>query len=354
MKIRYISEEQQKKLLNIDLCVDSIKKMYDVMDKGEYQMGNKGEDSHGQISYYPRKNSTKPNIYIAMSGYLGAYYNVAGMKWHGPNLKGSGFAETTHTLIINELDTGYPIGILPANLITTYRTSCNLLYSLSLIDRKNFETVGIIGPGKINSLFLEGIIKRYSTVKNVKVKGRGKKSLNSFIEYFSKKFKYINIQSVESFEEAVVDSDIISINTGFEYESIADMPIIKKNWLKNTAVIICPSFASFSEKFLINDCIKIADNYRMYESYLSKLGYPVYKKMSTLGNKFVDMVYEKKISSEDIVDIFDILHGEKKDILSQDKPILLASGGMIVQDIAVGYELIKKANRENIGSLLEF
>lgn len=353
MKVRYISQRLQKSLLNIGECTDSIEKMFRIMCTGDYVMAGKNENSHGAKIRFERKNTDKKNLYISMPGYLGGEYNLSAVKWHGPNIRGSGIAETSYTLIINDPDTGYPIGILPANLLTTYRTAATSVYAARLLKREKFEQVGIIGPGKINTVFLQGILEENCEIRRVRVKGRSQKSTETFINHFKERFPQLEIKAVDSFQKAVEGSDLISVITGFEYEKIADMPIIREKWLQKNALVLCPSFIKFSDNFLVDGAIKVADNYKMYQSYLEELGYPVYKKLSNLGNRYMDLIVEKRVSEDEIVDVFDILQNKKQAVLNQDKSIVFSSGGMITEDIAVGYDLLKKAEVDDLGSMLE-
>lgn len=84
------------------------------------------------------------------------------------------------------------------------------------------------------------------------------------------------------------------------------------------------------------------DNFAMYESYLAEFGYPVYPKFSSLGSRFIDLVYDRRVKPGEIVDIVDILNNTKNEILTKNKPVVFASGGMITENIAVACDLLKE------------
>lgn len=357
-QVRYISEREQREydLLIIEECVNAIEKMFHTMADGDYLMSGNNKNSHGNRLVFDRNGDDKnQNIFISMPAYLGGEYRCAGIKWHGPNVSGSSDTETKHTLIVSDPRTGVPMGILPANVITTYRTAAVSLYASRLLANQESETVGIVGPGRINTVFMEGLLNVLPNIKTVKIKGRGKKSIDHLVAVIREKCKQItNIHVADTFEETVRDADIVSINTGFEFENIRDMPIIRTDWIKPGATFLCSAFIKFSDDFMVHKAIKTADNTKMYESYAEELGYPVYRGLSNLGNRYMDLIKEGKIAREDIIDIPDIVSGRKEARKSKKDIVLFSSGGMGIEDLAVGCHVLEKAKEQNVGTLLEW
>lgn len=357
-QVRYISEREQKEhhLIDIGECVEAIDKMFHIMASNDYLMSGKNHNSHGERLVFDRDGDIRnKNIYIAMPAYLGGEYQCTGIKWHGPNVFGSSDTETKYTLVINDSQTGVPLGIMPANIITTYRTAAVSVYASKLLADKKSETVGIIGPGKINTVFLEGLLGVFPNIKTVKIKGRGRHNIEKFATKIREEYKQISdVYIADTFEEVVRDADIVSINTGFEFENIRDMPIIRADWVKPGATFLCTSFIKFSDDFIVHKAIKTADNTKMYESYAEELGYPVYRGLSYLGNRYMDLINEGKVAKEDIIDIPDILSGRKEGRKDKEDIVIFSSGGMGIEDLAVGYHVLEKAKEQNVGTLLEW
>ncbi|RAZ51834.1 hypothetical protein [Campylobacter hyointestinalis] len=335
----YISEATQAKYLNILKCVNSIKKMYEAMRMKDYVMGGINENSHGmRISIKRDKNS----VFIAMPGFLGGEYQVAGLKWHGPNIRGSTRGSSNFTLILNEPNTGAPIALFEANLLTAYRTAALSLYATTLLKQaQRVKKIGLIGGGEIHTIFLQGLLELYPNINLIKIKSKTENGAEKFISNFNK-FKNIHFEICQNVNAVLDDSDIISVNPGFDFDTLSQMPLLRTKYIKENALILCLSYAKFSDEFLINGAIKVADNFAMYESYLAEFGYPVYPKFSSLGSRFIDLVYDKQVKRGEIVDIVDILNNTKSEILAQNKPVVFASGGMIIEDIAVACDLLKE------------
>ena len=113
-----------------------------------------------------------------------------------------------------------------------------------------------------------------------------------------------------------------------------------------------PSFIKFTDSFLQNKANLIVDNYQMYESYAQELGEPVYHKLSYLGNLLVDLVKKGKIDRKQIYNVADIAYGGKK--INKQMATVFSSGGMSIEDIAVGNDVLNEAIQMGVGTYLEF
>lgn len=348
MKIRYLSENDINShgLLDIDESLSVMEKMFECIKQNDYKMGGINGNSHGNRMFFDYNE--KKNLYISMPGYLGGEFNNVGIKWHGPNIRGILGGETKHMLILNDVNSGYPKGVISATTLTTYRTAAVSLYAVKKLKKKNIECVGIVGPGNINTIFLKGLVNLLGEIPKIKVKGRSVKGLNTFEEKLMN--QGIPIERVDTLEECVSESDIISVATGFEFDTISDMPIIRDKWIKKNALILCPSYIKFSDEMIVSRSYNTVDNMKMYMSYKDELGYPVYKSLSNLGNRYVDLITDEKLKLTDVHNIFEI----NSENVPDDKTLLFCSGGMVVEDIALGTMVLNKAENNNVGTLLEF
>lgn len=357
--IRYISETAQLEngMLDILECVKSIEDMFALFKAGDFMMGGQNHISHGLSIHFPRANEHIDNLYIAMPAYLGGRFNHVGMKWHGPNVNGVidtvlGKAETCFTLILNDPDTGERKAIIPANVLTTYRTAAVSVCAAKYLSPINPECLGIIGPGKINTLITEGILRLYPSIKTVKVKGHTENGINRFIKSIEKSFPNIDIVVCKSYQELIKGVSIVSVNAGFSFDDPNEMPILRENWLDHEMLIMAMSFIKVPNNTLFNNSYKVVDTLKMYEAYIEEYGYPSYSHLSILGNSIADGVHVGKINRDEVIEIADIISGSKS-IMHDGKTILFASGGLGIEDIAVGVDLLHKAEKNNIGIILE-
>ncbi len=360
IKFLYLSEPDMIKagVKNMDQCVEAMEDLLVTLNKGDYVMAGVNHNSHGAQVIFPddpqfegMPKNADDRRFMAMPAYLGGKYQMAGMKWYGSNCenKASGLPRSILMMMLNDKDTGAPLALMSANLVSCYRTGAIPGVGAKYLARKDSETVTIIGPGVMGRTCLLAFLSVCPKITTVKVKGRGLRSLHAFEEFVKKECPQIQQVIVcDSMEEAVKDSDIICVTSTAPVKEI-DFPYIAEDWVKKGALICLPSAARFDDDFLINRCKKVVDNYKLYEAWAEEFPYPSYEMVQIIGSKFTDYLHEGRIQREDIVDIADIINKKHPGWESDDEIIVYSVGGMPVEDIAWGGTVYRNALKEGIG-----
>lgn len=360
IKFLYLSEPDMIKagVKNMDQCVEAMEDLLVTLNKGDYVMAGVNHNSHGAQVIFPddpqfegMPKNADDRRFMAMPAYLGGKYQMAGMKWYGSNCenKASGLPRSILMMMLNDKDTGAPLALMSANLVSCYRTGAIPGVGAKYLARKDSETVTIIGPGVMGRTCLLAFLSVCPKITTVKVKGRGLRSLHAFEEFVKKECPQIQQVIVcDSMEEAVKDSDIICVTSTAPVKEI-DFPYIAEDWVKKGALICLPSAARFDDDFLINRCKKVVDNYKLYEAWAEEFPYPSYEMVQIIGSKFTDYLHEGRIQREDIVDIADIINKKHSGRESDDEIIVYSVGGMPVEDIAWGGTVYRNALKEGIG-----
>lgn len=360
IKFLYLSEPDMIKagVKNMDQCVEAMEDLLVTLNKGDYVMAGVNHNSHGAQVIFPddpqfegMPKNADDRRFMAMPAYLGGKYQMAGMKWYGSNCenKASGLPRSILMMMLNDKDTGAPLALMSANLVSCYRTGAIPGVGAKYLARKDSETVTIIGPGVMGRTCLLAFLSVCPKITTVKVKGRGQRSLHAFEEFVKKECPQIQQVIVcDSMEEAVKDSDIICVTSTAPVKEI-DFPYIAEDWVKKGALICLPSAARFDDDFLINRCKKVVDNYKLYEAWAEEFPYPSYEMVQIIGSKFTDYLHEGRIQREDIVDIADIINKKHPGRESDDEIIAYSVGGMPVEDIAWGGTVYRNALKEGIG-----
>ncbi len=360
IKFLYLSESDMIKagVKNMDQCVEAMEDLLVTLNKGDYVMAGVNHNSHGAQVIFPddpqfegMPKNADDRRFMAMPAYLGGKYQMAGMKWYGSNCenKASGLPRSILMMMLNDKDTGAPLALMSANLVSCYRTGAIPGVGAKYLARKDSETVTIIGPGVMGRTCLLAFLSVCPKITTVKVKGRGLRSLHAFEEFVKKECPQIQQVIVcDSMEEAVKDSDIICVTSTAPVKEI-DFPYIAEDWVKKGALICLPSAARFDDDFLINRCKKVVDNYKLYEAWAEEFPYPSYEMVQIIGSKFTDYLHEGRIQREDIVDIADIINKKHPGRESDDEIIVYSVGGMPVEDIAWGGTVYRNALKEGIG-----
>ena len=355
----YLSEPDMIKagVKDMKSCVDVMEDLLITLYKGDYVMGGANHNSHGCMIMFPddpqfpgMPKNADDRRFMAMPAYLGGSYQMAGMKWYGSNVENKkvGLPRSILMMILNDKDTGAPLALMSANLVSAYRTGGIPGVGAKYLARKDSRVVSIIGPGVMGKTSLAAFVSVCPNLDTVKIKGRSQRSLDAFTRFIREELPQIkNIEICDSVEEAVKDSDIISFTTTVR-DDVSSFPYINGYGIKKGALISMPSAARFDDDFLAG-CKLVVDNSKLYEAWEEEYPYPTYPQVQIIGTKFTDLKHDGKIEAEDIIDITDIIEKRHPGRTSDDEIIVYSVGGMPVEDIAWGGTVYRNAVKLGIG-----
>lgn len=355
----YLSEEDMIKAGVKDMasCVEVMEDLLITLYKGDYVMGGANHNSHGCMIMFPddpqfegMPKNADDRRFMAMPAYLGGRYQMAGMKWYGSNVdnKKKGLPRSILMMMLNDKDTGAPLALMSANLVSAYRTGGIPGVGAKYLARKDAKVVSIIGPGVMGKTSLAAFVSVCPQVDTVKIKGRSQRSLDAFVKFVKEELPQIkNIEVCDTVEAAVRDSDIISFTTTVR-DDVSSFPYISGDWIKKGALISMPSAARFDDDFLAG-CKLVVDNSKLYEAWEEEYPYPTYPQVQIIGTKFTDLKHDGKVKAEDIIDITDIIEKRRPGRESDDEIIVYSIGGMPVEDIAWGGTVYRNAVKMGIG-----
>ncbi len=346
-------------VLDVKKCVETMDEVFRIMGKGDYLMGGPGENSHGVMLWFPQDKrsermpiATTDRRYMTMPAYLGGRFNICGHKCYGSNIanKEIGLPRSILTVMLNDTDTGAPIALMSANLLSSMRTGSVPGVAVKYLQSSNASVVGIVGAGVISRSCLLAITQTLKNSREVRVYDIFPEKALSFSDEM-KALTGIDIHPVDSLEKAVVGCDVVSVAA-----SGIQPVLINDSWIKEGAVIIFNGAASLSEESYLNNKV-VFDNWMMHKEWLTEmLQYP-----HTIGcvnaghpsDQFLFMFNDGKIAEEDIISLGDIIEnpslGRKKDT----DTFIFITGGMPLEDIAWGYEMYTVAKEKGIGQTLK-
>lgn len=356
----YLSEQDMIKAGVKDMagCVEAMEEMFKLLKIGDYRMGGANGNSHGCMVMFPEK-SPFPEMpidgpdrrYMAMPAYLGAPFDMAGMKWYGSNVenKEKGLPRSILTLILNDKDTGAPLAFMSANILSAYRTGAVPGVGFKYFAKEDAETIGIVGPGVMSKTALAAAMAVRPSLKTVKVKGRGKASLNAFIEYVHNEYPDVEVYAVDSIEEAVRDSDIVSVSTSSPTGDPALYPYIAEEWIKPGAIIESTAALRFDDDFIINRARTVTDNIKLYEAWEEEMKPDAYNIVPIPAVRVMDLIAEGKMKLDQIDDLGDVIMGKIPVHRDPNEIVIYSVGGMPIEDIAWGTIVYRNALEKGIG-----
>ena len=357
----YLSEQDMIKAGVTDMaqCVDTMEEMFALLQKGDYRMAGPNNDSHGAMITFPDESPfptmpkpTADRRLMAMPAYLGGDFQTCGVKWYGSNIanREKGLPRSILMFILNDIETGAPLAYMSANLLSAYRTGAVPGVGARHLARKDSKVVGLLGPGVMGKTSIAAFMAACPSIDTLKVKGRGQKSLDNFVEWVNEAYPQITtVQVVDTIEEMVRDSDIVTYCNSGETGDPSKYPLVEREWVKPGAFLPMPAYCSLDEGMEQKDVRKVLDNTGLYQAWFEEVPKPAHKYIPIIGARFMDMVEEGKITMDDLEDLSDIVTGATPGRQNDEEIIVMSVGGMPVEDVAWATVVYRNAIKNNIG-----
>ncbi|HFQ4941157.1 TPA: tyramine oxidase subunit B [Vibrio vulnificus] len=357
----YLSEPDMIRagVTDMTACVDTMEEMFALLHQGDYRMAGPNNDSHGAMITFPEESPiptmpkpTADRRLMAMPAYLGGDFGTCGVKWYGSNIanREKDLPRSILMFILNDIETSAPLAIMSANLLSAYRTGAIPGVGARYLARKDSKVIGLLGPGVMGKTSVAAFMAACPNIDTIKIKGRGKKSLDSFLTWVSATFPQItNVEVVESVEDVVRGSDIVTYCNSGETGDPSLYPEVKREWVKPGAFLAMPASCRLDEGMEQGDVRKVLDNTGLYQAWYEEVPKPAHNIIPLVGVRFMDMIEEGKLTIDDLEDLGSIVAGETPKRQSEDEIIILSVGGMPVEDVAWATKIYRNAVEKGIG-----
>lgn len=357
----YLSEPDMIKAGVTDMaaCVDTMEEMFILLHQGDYRMAGPNSDSHGAMITFPEESPfptmpkpTADRRLMAMPAYLGGDFQTCGVKWYGSNIanRDKGLPRSILMFILNDIDTGAPLAYMSANLLSAYRTGAIPGVGARHLARKDAKVIGLLGPGVMGKTSVASFMAARPGIDTIKIKGRGQKSLDSFLSWLKAEYPQItNIQVVATNEEVVRDSDIVTYCNSGEVGDPSLYPMVKREWVKPGAFLAMPASCSLDDGMSGQGVRKVMDSIGLYEAWYEEVPKPAHNVIPLVGMRFMDMIEDGLMSRNELEDLGAIIAGDTPARQNDDEVIILSVGGMPVEDVAWATRIYRNALEKGIG-----
>ncbi|WP_280408594.1 ornithine cyclodeaminase, partial [Nocardia brasiliensis] len=247
---------------------------------------------------------------------------------------------------------GAPLAVLSANLWSAYRPGGGPGGGAGGRARRDSRVVGLVGPGVMARTSLAAFVAACPDLAVVKIKGRGQGSITAFREWVAKEYPQLETIVVDTNEEAVRDSDIVTYCTTGVPGDPANYPLIVRDWVRPGAFLSMPAPCDIDAGMQAPEIRKVVDNIRLYQAWAEEVGHPSHHRIPIIGCKFMDMIQAGAMDRSDLVDLGAIAAGAATGRRTDDEIVLLSVGGMPVEDVAWGTVVYRNAVRRGIGTTL--
>lgn len=343
-------------------CVDCMEDMFTLLHRGDYRMAGANNDSHGAMVVFPENpvhanmpRHTADRRFMAMPAYLGGDYGTTGMKWYGSNIanRDKGLPRSILMFTLNDTDTGAPLAIMSANLLSAYRTGAVPGVGARHLARTDARTVAIYGPGVMARTSLAAFMAARPGIDRLKVQGRTPANTEAFVAWAQESFPQItSVEYCTDIQDLCRDADIVTYCASCETGDVFKYPIVRRDWLKPGAFLSMPAAVEIDAGLEQADVRKVMDKIGLYEAWFEELPKPAHVHVPVVGVRFMDMIHEGKMTRGDLQDLGAICAGETPGRESDDEIIILSVGGMPIEDVAWGTKVYRNAIARGIGQSL--
>jgi ornithine cyclodeaminase len=357
----YLSEPDLIDLgvLDVRRCVEVCQEVFSLLSEGDYLMGGSNHNSHGMGIVFPEETKF-PNMpvagpdrrFVAMPAYLGGRFDVCGVKWYGSNAANQrkGLPRSVLTLMLNDKDTGEPLCLMSANLISAMRTGGVPGVATKYLAREDADSCSVIGCGPINKSCFQHIISQAKNIKRVVCFDLFEEKSENLAKWIAEEYG-LTASTVKSAQEAVERGDILTVAA-----SRIKPLYIKYDWVKKGATILLSGPAKGDDALWINSKI-IYDNIPLHEAYMEEAiasGNVSEYYSGVIGGPIYSLIDDGKLRPiTESMSLGDIIRGQTYSRSSDDDVIIFVACGMAVFDVAYGYDMYREALKKNIGRSLD-
>jgi ornithine cyclodeaminase len=339
-------------------CVDVCEDTFSLLGKGDYLMGGANHNNHGLNIVFPQKTKF-PNMpvagpdrrFAAMPGYLGGNFDICGNKWYGSNHANAekGLPRSILTMMLNDKDTGAPIALMSANLLSAARTGAVPAVGAKYLANPDSKRLSVVGCGPINKACFSAIITQLKAIEMVVCFDLFLEKANEFAQWV-KETHGIHAIGTSDTEAGFRDADVITVAA-----SRLKPLHFKDEWIKAGATILVSGPVNTDESFLttarivydhtplheayVEDAITSGDKERYYSGVI---GGPLYRLID--AGKLPPLAKSTGLG--------DVVNGEKPGRQSENERVIFFACGMAVFDISWGYSVLQNAHRKGIGTKL--
>ena len=283
-------------------------------------------DAMPKIELHPKRDD---NFINAM---LCSFPNkAAGIKWISayPGNREKGLPYLSGLIVLNDSETGIPLAIMEAGILTAIRTGAVTGLSAKYLARKDSQTVSILGCGVQARTQLEAVLATCPEIQLVKAYDISQEAVARFATEMEDQFK-VRVEKAENPQVAVMNSDVIV--TAGPILANPD-PVIEGSWLKEGCFGAPIDYDSYWRKSAFEDASRIyVDDVPQFESHRT-MGY----------FNAVPPVYG---------DLADLVSGKISARLNDSERIIAVNLGLSLEDIAVAAMVYDQALKQGLGQLL--
>ena len=321
LTVRYLSRA------DVEAAGVTMREVIDAVQTGFLEKGN------GRVEMPPKPGvhpGAGDNFIHAMPAYI-PEMKAAGMKWVGgyPGNQKRKLPYITGLMIMNDPETGLPLAVMDCTWITAKRTGAATAVAAKYLARKDSVTVAILACGVQGRSNLEALLAVLPGIKEVRAYDAFPEVQKKYLQDAKEQYG-LTATSAKDVQDAVRGADVI-VSSG---PILRDpTPALRLDWIKPNAFISPVDFDSYVQPEVFKKADKLYTDDVGQQAYYVKAGY--FKQTPTpMG------------------DLGELVSGKKPGRQSDRELTISVNLGLALEDIAVGIQVLRAAEKKGIGTLL--
>ena len=167
---------------------------------------------------------------IALPGYLGGKFEVAGIKWISsfPGNHDLGVSRASAIMVLNSLETGRPEVVLEGSLISAARTAASAALAADVLHASGaIDTLGVVGCGLINREIVRFISSLGRPVGRILVYDLDRQRADQFGDTLAQFIGNTKVQSCATLNEVMSQGAVISFATTAVEPTVKDLSMCR-------------------------------------------------------------------------------------------------------------------------------
>ncbi len=292
----------------------------------------------GRVNMPPKSYLQLPKgDFRAMYGTLTADYEVCGCKWVNvhPDNPQRGLPTVMAKIILNDPETALEIADLDGTYITNYRTGAAGGLAVRHLAREEAATLGVIGAGVQARTQILAIL-RVRSLKRITIYSRSGARAEVLRDELISRCG-LDVQVTENPEDAVRHQDIVVTTTP------SNAPVVMRPWISpGTHINAIGADASGKQELdpaILVDAKIIVDDWAQAR-HSGEINVPLAQGLLT-----ADKIYGS---------LGEVVAGKKTGRENAEEITVFDSTGLIIQDLALGFAVYKRAKAKGLGENKEF
>lgn len=272
---------------------------------------------------------------IAMPAYLGGDTPAAGLKWIGSkhdNPKAHGIERASALIILNDVDTHYPIAVVEGALISNYRTAAVTALAARHLARPGFTRVCCIGCGPIGALQLEVLLDLHPEIESIALFDLSVAAAAKLRTRLEPRLGAAAVRVCPSPEAAARGAEVVITAT------VADRPYLPFSWLERGAFVSNVSIMDIERDVFLKADKLVVDDWDQCNR----------------EKKVIHQLVEAGLLSREQLhaELGEVVAGQRPGRETPDEIIVLNPMGMAIEDIACARAVYGAAVAEGVGTWL--